>query len=119
MRAATLTAGVSCTSTAVAAPIARWLVTTSPRGSITNPDARVVGVHSVTTLSCQRVSRNEGSESATGVAADAGSVAISALSESALSESGLSDSVLSDVSSRTASRPAAMSTLCRHSYNLP
>ena len=35
----TFTAGVSCTSTAVAAPTTCWFVTTSPRLSITTPDA--------------------------------------------------------------------------------
>ena len=38
--------GESCTSTDVAVPMTRWFVTTSPFASITNPDARVVGVQS-------------------------------------------------------------------------
>ncbi len=50
--AATLTAGVSCTSTDVAVPMTRWFVAMSPFASITNPDAWVVGVQSATTLSC-------------------------------------------------------------------
>ena len=43
---------MSCTSTDVALPMTRWLVAISPFASTTNPDARVVGVHSATTLSC-------------------------------------------------------------------
>ena len=51
-RAATLTAGESCTSTDVAVPMTRWFVAMSPFASTTNPDAWVVGVQRATTLSC-------------------------------------------------------------------
>ena len=71
--AATLTAGVSCTSTDVAVPMTRWFVAISPFASITNPDAWVVGVQRATTLSCHCGRRNEGSASSEAAARRRGS----------------------------------------------
>ena len=65
-RAATLRSGASCTSTEVSVPTPRWFVTINPFGSITTPDACVVGVHSSTTLPCHRCSRVEGLVSGVG-----------------------------------------------------
>ena len=65
-RAATLTDGVSCTSTADALPMTRWFVTTRPVASTTNPDARDSGVQTATTLSFHWGRRSEGSFSSRG-----------------------------------------------------
>jgi hypothetical protein len=99
--AATLIAGVTCTSIAVAVPTARWLVAISPFASMTNPDARAVGVHSAKTLSSHCGRTTHGSVSTADVAAT------------------FSTSAFFAVNSRTASRPAAMSNVRVHWYDLP
>ena len=101
-RAGTLSSGVICTSTDVAAPIIRWLVATRPFASITNPVARAAGVQRATTLFCHCGRRNDGSScgvaSTAGVAADVtGPI-----------------SALRVLSSSTLSRPATMSRVCVH-----
>ena len=99
-RAATLTEGVSCTSTVVAVPMTRWFVTTRPAASTMNPDARDSAVQMATTLSCHCFRSTDGSMSS-GAADDddAGAATISAFAA---------------VRSRTASRPAAISTVRVH-----
>src|SRR4029079_8256258 len=73
---------------------------------MTNPDARVVGVQTATTLSCHSDKRNDGS-------ASTGSTDVVEVDAAA------STSALSDVNSRTASRPAATCTICVHWYAFP
>ena len=98
-RAATLIAGVICTSTGVvAAPMTRWLVAMSPFASTRNPVARVVGVHRAMTLSCHSARRAERSTS--GAAAP---------------EETVTTCAFASVSSRTVSRPARTSSVCLHS----
>src|SRR5215468_3294335 len=65
-RPATLIEDDSCTSADVAEPTARWLVAINPLASTTTADARAVGVHSATTLSCHRGNRKAGSASSGG-----------------------------------------------------
>src|SRR2546423_8708832 len=96
--AATLIAALTCTSTAVDVPSARWLVAINPLASTTNPDARVSGVHTATTLSCHWGSATHGSVSTNAVVVAAT----------------LSTSALFAVSSSTTSPPATMSCVRLH-----
>ena len=73
---------------------------------MTNPDTRAVGVQIATTLSCHGCRRSAGS-----VAVVAASGAASAVTAPI--------SALAAVSSRAASWPATMVTICVHSYHLP
>ena len=98
-RPSTLTAGVICTSTAAAVPTTCWFVAIRPRPSMTNPEARAVGVQSATTLACHVVSTSDGSAALVAGAALAGRSPTSALAA---------------VNSSVTSRPAGTSSVCVH-----
>src|SRR5581483_4112870 len=102
---ATLIVGVTCTSIDRAVPTTRALVAIRPSAPITNPDARAVGVHSVTTLACHGATTIDASTSAGATAGVPGAAAVI--------------SALSVVNCNTASRPPEISMICVQPYALP
>ena len=100
-RAATLTEGVSCTSTADALPMTRWFVTTRPAASTTNPDAR-------------DLRRPDGDDAVLPLGQEERRVVLLRRWDDDDGAGAAPTSAFSAVSSRTTSRPAAMSTVCVH-----